>query len=273
MPAPRQKDPQVILSKQKLTHEGVRIYQPKESPCGAGLFWIHGGGMIIGKAEMNDPQCNHYARELGLTVASADYRLAPDHPYPAAIDDCYEAWLWFLSEAERLGVDSSRIAIAGQSAGGGLAAALCQRIRDTGGVQPAAQLLVYPMLDDRTAQRSELTVIEHILWNNRSNMFGWSSYLGHEAGTAETLPPWSVPARQTDLNGLPPAWIGVGDKDLFLEEDKAYAEALTAAGVVSEFIVTENAPHAFDALVPEAGVSIRFRNSSDTFLRKHLSIT
>ncbi|MEM7328042.1 MAG: alpha/beta hydrolase [Pseudomonadota bacterium] len=266
-----QSDPGVQTSKQKLTHADVRIYHPKTNGNRAGLFWIHGGGMIMGDAAMNDPQCNRYARELGLTVVSANYRLAPEHPYPAAIDDCYEAWRWFLQHAEQLGVDPERIAIAGQSAGGGLAAALCQRTRDSGVQAPAAQLLIYPMLDDRTALRDDLTEIEHILWNNRNNRFGWSAYLGSDVEAIESTPDWAVPGRCNDLSNLPPTWIGVGDKDLFLEEDEAYAIALQAADVECTFVKAPSAPHAFDALVTGAMVSRNFLESADDFLKRHLT--
>lgn len=265
-----QADPNVKFSREKLTNADIRIYQPRSQSSGAGLLWIHGGGMITGDAVANDPQCNRYVRELGLTVVSANYRLAPKHPYPAAIDDCFEAWSWFVENAPQFGVNPERIAIAGQSAGGGLAASLCHRIVDTGGPSPAAQILYYPMLDDRTALRDDLTQVEHILWNNKNNQFGWSSYLGRKAGLEDPSPKWAVPGRRINLYNLPPTWIGVGDLDLFLEEDRAYAAALRAAGVECEFLEVPRAPHGFDGLVPNAEVSLRFVDSLEAFLRTRL---
>lgn len=272
MPTRRITDPAVACTRHRVPHDETLVYQPRENPAQAGLLWIHGGGMVIGKAAMNDSQCNHYAGDLGLTVVSANYRLAPDHPYPAAIDDCYNTWLWLLAQAEAWGVDPTRIAIGGQSAGGGLAAALCQRIRDQGGPQPAGQFLIYPMLDDRTALRDDLTAIDHILWNNQNNSFGWTAYLGRPAGSVDQTPDWAVPARRRDLSHLPPAWIGVGDKDLFLEEDRAYAQALREAGVACDYYEAELAPHGFDSIVPEADVSRRFQAAGDAFLRRVLAL-
>ena len=183
------------------------------------------------------------------------------------IDDCYEVWLWFLDRAEELGVDASRIAVAGQSAGGGLTAALCQRIRDEGGVTPAAQLLIYPMLDDRAANREELTKRDHLIWNNCNNLYGWSAYSGRAAGSNETTPRWAVPGRFEDLSSLPPTWIGTGDLDLFLDENKKYAADLGAQGVPCELYIAEKAPHAFESMVPDVAVSRRFVGSADEFLK------
>jgi len=267
-----QKDPAVMCKTIRLEHSEFRLYRPGGRPSGAGMVWIHGGGMVVGKAKMNDANCNAYVKEFGMTVASVEYRLAPEHPYPAAIDDCFATWLWLLDQATELGVDPKRIAIAGASAGGGLSAALAQRIFDTGGQQPAAQILFYPMLDDRTATRVELTPIEHIGWTNTNNSFGWSSYLGHEAGSAVETPPWAVPGRREDVAGLAPAWIGVGDKDLFFEEDCAYAERFKRAGIDCEIEIVEGGPHGFDALVPTAQVSKDFVAASNKFLAKHLGL-
>lgn len=262
--------PNVAISTHQLKNAGVRIYEPTGTKSRAGIFWIHGGGLVLGDAKMNDAQCNHYSDHFDLTVVSTNYRVAPEYPYPAPLDDCYEAWLWFLANADEMGVDPQRIAIAGQSAGGGLAAALCQRIRDEGGVAPAAQMLIYPMLDDRTATRQDLTDIEHVSWNNRNNYFGWSAYLGKEAGSKSIEHNWAVPSRCQNLASLPPAWVGIGDLDLFLDESVAYSEALRGAGVECELIVSPRAPHGFDMLVPDADVSIKFLESSNAFIAKHL---
>eukprot|EP00903_Cladosiphon_okamuranus_P003378 g3376.t1 len=239
---------------------------------GAGMVWIHGGGMVVGKAKMNDATCNMYVKKYGLVVASVEYRLAPEHPYPAAIDDCFESWNWFLEHAEEFGVDINRIAIGGASAGGGLSAALAQRVYDTGGPQPAAQILYYPMLDDRTAARDELTPIEHIGWTNSNNDFGWSSYLNAAAGRLDETPPWASPGRREDLSGLAPAWIGVGDKDLFFEEDCDYAARLKQAGIECQLDIVEGGPHGFDALAPDTEVSKTFVDASNSFLARQLGV-
>lgn len=267
-----QKDPDVTRTTIKLAQFEIRLYQPVGHASGAGMVWIHGGGMVVGKAKMNDATCNAYVKEIGMVVASVEYRVAPEAPYPAAIDDCFATWLWLLDHAAELGIDPTRIAIAGASAGGGLSAALAQRVFDTGGQQPAAQILFYPMLDDRTAARDELTSIEHIGWTNSNNFFGWSSYLGHDAGSAAETPPWAVPGRREDVTGLAPAWIGVGDKDLFFEENCAYAERLKRAGIDCHIERVEGGPHGFDSLVPAAQTSKDFIASSNQFLAKHLGL-
>lgn len=246
----------------------VRIYTPDERHSDAALLWIHGGGLIIGSPEQNNKLCSEIARELGIVVISAYYRLAPKHPYPAAIDDCVAAWHWVRDAADQLGVDPARIAVGGESAGAGLAACLTQRIADEGGVQPRAQLLVYPMLDDRTAARRDLDE-GFLVWTNRANRYGWSSYLGHECG-APDVPPYSVAARREHLEGLPPAWIGVGTIDLFLAECREYAERLERAGTRCTLYEVPGAPHGFLALAPEAQLSRDFVSAQIAFLGQHL---
>ena len=251
-------------------HRFVRVYMPPACN-GAGMLWIHGGGLITGRPALYDELCSRYARDLNIVVVSVSYRLADKHPYPAAIDDCYNAWQWLQQNAEGLGVDPERIAISGQSAGGGLAASLVQRVVDSGGIQPAAQLLFCPMLDDRTAARKELDSVNHKMWNNRSNRAGWSAYLGQPVGSAE-VPKYSVPARRENLMGLPPSWIGVGDVDLFFEEDKRYFERLVECGVESEFHVAPMAPHAFELLVARASITRELFQSNYNFLRHTLGL-
>lgn len=247
----------------------LRVYRPLGEASGAALLWLHGGGLIVGAPPTDDGRCGAFARELGLTVVSVDYRLAPEHPFPAALDDALATWAWLQRAAPELGVDPRRVAVGGASAGGGLASSLAQRLRDEGGPQPAAQLLLYPMLDDRTAARRELDGAGHLVWHNRSNRAGWSAYLGVAPGAPE-LPDHAAPARRADLRGLPPAWIGVGDLDLFLGEDRAYAERLERAGVPVAFDEVAGAPHGFDALAPEVPLSRAFAASQMAFLRERL---
>ncbi|RAU97291.1 alpha/beta hydrolase [Mycolicibacter senuensis] len=236
----------------------VRVYRPPHRPAdpAPALLWIHGGGYVIGTAAQDDRLCRRFSDELGITVASVDYRLAPQHPYPAALEDC---WAGLLLLAGLAGVDPARVAIGGASAGGGLAAALAQLAADRGDVRPVLQLLVYPMLDDRSA--SLPADRGYRLWSPRSNLFGWTSYLG------DADPQLAVPARRADLSGLAPAWIGVGTLDLFHEEDLAYAERLQAAGVPCEVETVPGAFHGFDLLLSKAPVSQSFFASQCASLR------
>jgi len=242
---------------------GVRLYRPSASAGpGPALLWIHGGGYVIGHPGQDDQLCRRYAERLGVTVASVDYRLAPEHAYPAPVEDCYAALTWLAALPS---VDAGRVAIGGASAGGGLAAALTLLAADRGEVAPAAQLLVYPMLDDRTVRREGLDNPGLRLWNQTSNKFGWSAYLG------DADPEVAVPARRTDLRGLPPTWMGVGTLDLFHDEDLAYAERLKAAGVPCEVEVVKGAFHGFDGIVPKAEVSQGFFDSQCTMLQRELA--
>lgn len=246
---------------------GVRLFRPAgvdepASQAGAptpALLWIHGGGYVMGTARLDDRLCRRFSARLGMTVASVDYRLAPEHPYPAALEDCYSALTWL---AGLPAVDRDRLAIGGASAGGGLAAALALLARDRGDVSLVFQVLVYPMLDDR----SWATGVDpnHRLWSARSNRFGWAAYLGGAD------PRVAVPARRDDLSGLPPAWIGVGTHDLFHDEDLAYARRLAEAGVPCRVEVVPGAFHGFDTVAPRARVSRRFFDSQCDSLRAAL---
>ena len=226
----------------------VRLYQPRalRAPAPA-LYWIHGGGFIQGAPEQDERTSIAFARALGITVASIRYRLSPEHHAPAALDDAYAGLVWLAANAVELGVDPVRIAVGGASAGGGLAASLVLYAHDKGEVDVAFQLLVYPMLDDRTVTRTDLDTRNVRVWTPKSNRYGWTSYLGHEPGIATTSP-YAAAARREDLRGLPPTWIGVGTLDLFYDEDVAYANRLTGADVDCELFVVPGAFHGFDAL-------------------------
>ncbi|TPG29631.1 alpha/beta hydrolase [Mycolicibacterium hodleri] len=241
----------------------VRLHQPPNAPqTGPALLWIHGGGYLIGSAAQDDVICRRFARELNVSVAAVDYRLAPEHPYPIPLEDCYAALSWLAGLPS---VDPTRVAIGGASAGGGLGAALALLARDRVEIDVTAQLLVYPMLDDRSTTREGLDDHHHRLWTQKSNGYGWSSYLG------DADPNVAVPARNSDLSGLPPAWIGVGTNDLFHDEDLAYAERLTGAGVPCEVEVVPGAFHGFDGVVPKAPVSRAFFATQVDWLRRNLT--
>ena len=237
----------------------IYLYHPhRRRRGGAALMHSHGGGLVMGSAPEHHPRAAAYARDLGALVASVDYRLAPENPYPAALDDIHAAYRWLLSEAGRLGIDPSRIAVGGDSAGGGLTASLCQRILDAGDRAPVLQILVYPMLDDRTGRCGDESIQGQLVWTPASNRFGWMSYLGGQP-TGDALPEHAVPARRRDLTGLPPAWIGVGTLDLFHDEDLEYGRRLKAAGVRCEIIAVEGAFHGFDAMFPNTAITRAFR--------------
>ena len=241
----------------------VRVYRPAHAPASApALLYIHGGGLILGSPLQDEPMLRKVADHLGIVVAAVRYRFAPEHPYPAARDDCYDALCWL---AEQPGIDRTRIAVGGASAGGGLAAATALTARERGGPTPCFQLLVYPMLDDRTALRPDPDRAFRRLWSNEANLYGWSSYLGEDVGTAG-VPATAAPGRCEDFAGLPPAWIGVGTLDLFLEEDLAYAEGLRAAGVGCATFVVPGAFHGFDGLA-RAKVVAQFQASQVEALR------
>lgn len=231
---------------------GVRIFRPSTRPVpGAALVWMHGGGYVLGQAQQDDNLCRRFSQTLGIPVVSVDYRLAPEHPYPAALEDCYEALAFAASLAD---VHPERIAIGGASAGAGLAAALALLARDRGQLTPAFQLLSYPMLDDRTCAVSGIAQ-HYRLWNERSNRFAWNAYLG------AADPDQAVPARRPDLSGLPPAWIGIGTNDLFYEEAVAYAARLNDAAVPCHLDIIPGAFHSFDQVAPHARVSRDFFQS------------
>jgi acetyl esterase/lipase len=239
----------------------VRLHRPPGDvgPAPA-MLWIHAGGYVAGRPQQDDPACGQFSRTLGITVASPSYRRAPEHPYPAALEDLYAALKWLVSLPS---VDSERVAIGGESAGGGLAAALAFMVRDRGEISPVLQLLSYPTLDDRTVSNPAVARNYRLL-NERSNSFGWASYLGGAD------PDVAVPARRTDLAGLPPAWIGVGTVDLLYEEAVAYAERLRSASVPCHLEVVQGAFHSFDRVHARAPVSRAYFDSQCEALRAAL---
>jgi len=225
---------------------GVVVYRPKGSqgplPC---IFHIHGGGYITGAASANEAVHRPLAAALGCCIVSVDYRLAPETRFPGAIEDCYAALSWLVAHAENLGVDGARIGVMGESAGGGLAAALALLVRDRGEHRLAFQHLIYPMIDDRTCvTRTPNPYAGEFVWTPEANRFGWSSLLGAAPG-GEGVSAYAAAARAKDLTGLPPAFIATGALDLFLDEDLTYAQRLIRSGVPVEVHVYPGAYHGF----------------------------
>jgi acetyl esterase/lipase len=236
----------------------LRVFQPTGLKAAAPvLLWIHGGGLVFGAPEQDDRTSIAFARELGITVAAVRYRLASDSPAPAAVEDAYAALRGLIARASELHIDVDCIAIGGASAGGGIAAALALLAHDRAEIRPVFQLLVYPMLDDRTTTRTDLDARNMRLWTPKSNQHGWSSYLG-SAVAGPDVSPYAAAARREDLTGLPPAWIGVGTLDLFHDEDVEYARRLGDSKVPCELHIVPGAFHGFDAVFPKADVSQQF---------------
>ncbi|WP_304186746.1 alpha/beta hydrolase [Phenylobacterium aquaticum] len=234
---------------------GVVIYRPKGAtgplPC---IFHIHGGGYVTGSATGNEAAHRPMAAELGCCIVSVEYRLAPETRFPGAIEDCYAALGWVFAQAGELGVDPARVGIMGESAGGGLAAALALLVRDRADYSLAFQHLIYPMIDDRTCVTADPhPYAGEFVWTPQANQFGWASLLGAAPG-GEGVSPYAAAARAERLDGLPPTYIATGSLDLFLEEDLAYAQRLLRAGVPVELHVYPGAFHGFQ-WAPEAGVS------------------
>ncbi len=247
----------------------VRIYTPGNA---SGLLplivQIHGGGYVMGSFRMSHAANMANAAAVGAVVVSVDYRLAPEVPAPGAVEDCYAVLCWAVERAETLGIDPGRIAVRGESAGGGLAASLCQFARDRGGPAIAHQNLIYPMLDDRTCNEKLPEHLGAFVWSPEANRFGWSALLGCAPGSG-TVPPYAVPARAESLAGLPPAFIAVGSLDLFVMEDLAYAQRLIEAQVPTEFHVYAGAYHGFDVM-PDAEPVRRMNRDATQALRRAL---
>ena len=246
----------------------VVIYTPSERGNSLPAYLhIHGGGFVSGAPEIRHASSIQLSKSLGCVVVSVDYRLAPEFPFPNGVEDCYAALRWLHQNVGVMGVDRGRIAIGGESAGGGLAAALAHLARDRGECPVCFQLLIYPMLDHRTAfSTTPKPYAGEFVWTVHNNRFAWSALLGASTGTDE-VSPYASAARAKNFVGLPPAFIGVGALDLFLDEDLDYARRLVGAGVSTELHLYPGAFHAFD-LVADARVSQDFRRHWHDALRR-----
>lgn len=252
----------------------VKLYEPnsrKDAKLPA-VFWIHGGGYVMGHPDGDDSLCESFVTGVNCVVVSIDYRLAPEHKYPAAIEDCYAGLKWTVNNAEKLKIDSSRIAIAGASAGGGLTAALALMVRDRGEIEVSFQAPLYPMLDDRNITFSSHEINEENLpkaWNREANEIAWKMYLGDK--TSEETPYYAAPARATDLAGLPPAYIFIGQLDPFRDETIEYVTRLAKAGVPVEFHLYPGCFHGFDSIFNNADISKQARSGFINALSKALN--
>lgn len=232
----------------------VRLYEPRDRPAALpAVLYVHGGGFVIGSVDAARVTCEELAEGVGAVVVSPRYRLAPEDPFPAGPEDVYAALRWLASSAGELGVDPARIAIAGYSAGGGIAAAVALMARDRGEVALAFQAPTNACLDDRHITPSSLAVRDRRTWHHDRARSQWAAYLG---GLPEDeVPPYAAPARATDLSGLPPAFLSVGDLDLLRDENLDYARRLMDAGVPTELHLYPGAFHGFEILVPGARIT------------------
>jgi len=209
----------------------VRVYSPANRTAALpGLLYIHGGGFVMGDLDMFHPTLLRLVDELGIVIVSVDYRLAPEHPFPAPVEDCYAALTWVAAKADELGIDPARLGVAGESAGGGLSAAVALLARDRGGPQLCFQYLGIPELDDRLDTPSMRDYTDTPIWNRPNAVHSWTSYLGTEPGGPD-VSPYAAPARATDLAGLPPAFVTTCQFDPLRDEGIAYAQRLAHAGV------------------------------------------
>jgi acetyl esterase/lipase len=233
-----------------------------------GVLWLHGGGYIVGTPEFEAGGSARLARDLGAVVVSPDYRLAPENPFPAGLDDCMGVLRWMREHAGELEIDADRIAVIGASAGGGMAAAVAQRSYDEG-IALRAQVLIYPMLDDRSALVDDHAGRGRFAWTPTSNLYGWTAYLGR-APRMSDAPQYASPARRSDLRGLAPAWVGVGELDVFQDEDIAYAERLKSCGVPCELVTVPGMYHGADGIRPKARSMMDFRAAMMDHLKTYI---
>lgn len=249
----------------------LRIYTPDRLVAPAAIYDVHGGGFMLGTIDMFDGHNLHLARELGVTVVTVDYRLAPEHPYPAGLEDCYAGLVWVAKNADALGVDPDRIAIHGESAGGGLCAGLALLARDRGGPSIAFQYLGVPELDDRLDTPSSRAFTDTPIWNRPNAVVSWDSYLGAGKRGTPDVPIYAAPARATDLTGLPRAYVSVMEFDPLRDDGIAYAQALMHAGVSVELHAFPGTFHG-SSLVEQAEVSRREADEALAVLRRALGV-
>jgi triacylglycerol lipase len=247
----------------------VRVHRPKGVagllPC---IYAIHGGGYVSKDRSYFDPRFDVWCPRLSCAGASVEYRLAPENPYPSALEDCYSGLVWLFNNAHEIGIDRERIGVMGSSAGGGLAAALALYVRDHSELSLLFQLLLYPELDDRQITPSSRT--ETPLWSLASNEFAWKSYLGDLYGRPD-VPIYAAPARALDLSELPPGYIMVGTFDRFLDESVSFAQRLNQAGVPTDLHIYPGATHGFDAIFSSTTVARQARKDMGIWVEQQFN--
>lgn len=246
----------------------LRIFRPKgvegTLPC---VYWTQGGGYVLTSPAMDDQWCEGIVGKHGCAVVSVDWRRSPEHPFPAASEDCYTGLAWIIKEGKKIGIDASRIVIAGHSSGGGSTASLALFVRDRKEFTVAHQMLIYPMLDDRNETPSSYAVTDSNLWNRECNEIGWKHYLGAMFRT-DKVSPYAAPARMENLKGSIPCSILTGALDLFVDENITYAQRLMQAGVPTELHVYPGAPHGFDRFAPQSSVGRCFYMERDAIISR-----
>jgi len=244
---------------QTTSDDGVEIllrwYAKADSPSDSAVLYLHGGGMISGSVAIYDGPVSRYVSSSGVSMLAVDYRLAPEHPHPVPTDDSYAGLKWLADNTKVLGIDQARIAVMGDSAGGGLAAAIALMARDRGGPALSHQILIYPMLDDRNTV-PDAEIAPFAVWSYDDNLTAWGALLGDAIVTRE-VPPYASPSRAADLSGLPACYIEVGQLDIFRDEDLLYARRLSLAGVTVEFHLRPGVPHEFETFAFDTDVARR----------------
>ena len=263
-------NPNVISQDHVFTGPGgsltARVYQPVGALLPLpGLIYIHGGGMVLGNLDGEHLTAQTMCDQLGIVVVSLDYRKAPEHPYPAGPEDCYAGLLWAVAQASDLGIDPGNLGIYGGSAGGGLTLAVALMARDRSGPRLKYMMPIYPMIDDTNSTPSALEITDVGLWDLGANLESWTMYLGGRLADQ-----YAAPARATDLSGLPPAYIDVGELDMFRDEDIGIARRLNQAGVPCELHVYPGAYHGSEVFAPDAELSRRIVGNRLAALRRFI---
>jgi acetyl esterase/lipase len=235
-----------------------------------GIYHTHGGGMVLGNNRVGADELSSWVAEIGAVGVSVEYRLAPENPHPAPVEDCYAGLVWTSKHADELGIDPLRLVIAGASAGGGLAAGTALIARDRGGPALSHQILMCPMLDDRCVTPSSQELDNEGVWDRTSNVTGWTALLGDACGGPD-VSHYAAPARAQDLTGLPPAFIDVGSVETFRDEDMDYAARLSQAGISVEFHMWPGGFHGFDMVAPQTALGQIARATRLAYLRRALA--
>ncbi|MFJ8958310.1 alpha/beta hydrolase [Lentzea sp. NPDC102401] len=250
----------------------VRVYSPaNRQGLVPGLVYVHGGGFVLGDLDTFHAHVLRLADELGIVIVSVDYRLAPEHPFPAPVEDCYAALKWTAEKAGELGIDPARLGIGGESAGGGLTAGTVLMARDRGGPELCFQFLGIPELDDRLGTESMTDYVDTPIWNRPNAVYSWTAYLGTEPG-GDDVSPYAAPARAADLRGLPPTFVSTCQFDPLRDEGVEYARRLAHAGVPVELHLYPGTFHG-SSMVASAEISARMFADEIEALRRGLKVT